>query len=103
MSYYILKNLEDKLPFIGHFHVAGLEGRGFPEEDGAIDYRSFFRSVPEDKFHGYVGMEFLTEHPEHDLALAAKRLSPIDPQNRKINWSSPDEGRADAGGTLFRF
>ena len=63
----------------------------------------FFRSVPEDKFHGYVGMEFLTEHPEHDLALAAKRLSPIDPQNRKINWSSPDEGRADAGGTLFRF
>ncbi len=69
-----LKNLEDKLPFIGHFHVAGLEGRGFPEEDGAIDYRSFFRSVPEDKFHGYVGMEFLTEHPEHDLALAAKQF-----------------------------
>ena len=67
-----LQELEKKLPYIAHFHVASLEGRKFPEPDGAIDYRAFFAAVPEGKFNGYVGMEFFPEDPERDLARAAE-------------------------------
>ena len=67
-----LQDLEKKLPYIAHFHVASLEGRKFPEPDGAIDYRAFFTAVPEGKFNGYVGMEFFPEDPERDLARAAE-------------------------------
>ena len=67
-----LQDLEKKLPYIAHFHVASLEGRKFPEPDGAIDYRAFFAAVPEGKFNGYVGMEFFPEDPERDLARAAE-------------------------------
>ena len=67
-----MKNLEEKLPYIAHFHVAGLEGRAFPSKNGAIDYKAFFKAVPDDKYHGYIGMEFLTGNPELELDLAAK-------------------------------
>lgn len=70
-----LRDLERKLPYIAHFHVASLEGRKFPEPDGAIDYRAFFAAVPEEKFNGYVGMEFFPTDSEADLARAAKLFS----------------------------
>ena len=67
-----LRDLEKKLPYIAHFHVASLEGRKFPEPDGAIDYRAFFAAVPDERFEGYVGMEFFPADSEQDLARAAK-------------------------------
>lgn len=67
-----LKDLELKLPYIAHFHVAALEGRAFPAGEGAIDYKAFFDAVPDELFRGYVGMEFLTKKPEIELGLAAR-------------------------------
>ncbi|MPN19229.1 hypothetical protein SDC9_166595 [bioreactor metagenome] len=66
-----LRNLEEKLPYIAHFHVASLEGRKFPEPDGAIDYKAFFAAVPEGRFRGYVGMEFFPADSGRDLTRAA--------------------------------
>lgn len=65
------KNLDKKLPYIGHFHVADLDGRTFPREKGGIDYKAFLKAIPDEAYDGYVGMEFLTESPETELDLAA--------------------------------
>ena len=69
-----MKDLDRKLPYIAHFHVADLDGRTFPRPDGAIDYKAFFNAIPDNAFSGYVGMEFLTEKPEIELDLAAKQF-----------------------------
>ncbi len=67
-----LLNLADKLPHIGHFHVAALEGRKYPAADLAIDYRKFFSAIDDADYCGFVGMEFLTDNSYEELAAAAK-------------------------------
>lgn len=65
-----LVNLRNKLPYIGHFHVAALEGRRCPGVGQAIDYRKFFTVVDDVEYQGFVGMEFLTDKPYEELAIA---------------------------------
>ena len=65
----LLDGLDAKLPMISHFHIAGLNGRGFPAEDDATDYRAILRAIPEGRYSGFMGMEFLPkDDPLKELA-----------------------------------
>ena len=67
----LLDGLDAKLPWIGHLHVAALEGRGFPAPDGAIDYPAILRAVRAAGYRGCFGMEFVSPDPLRDLEKAA--------------------------------
>lgn len=60
----------ENLPWIGHFHIAGSQTRGYPAQDGAIDYRALIREAHRAGYRGYWGVEFLTrdEDPQQLLA-----------------------------------
>ncbi|MGI6496921.1 MAG: TIM barrel protein [Kiritimatiellia bacterium] len=66
----LLDGLEEKLPWIAHFHVAALHGRTFPGEDNGIDYPAILRALASNRYDGYVGMEFIASDPLPELERA---------------------------------
>jgi len=60
----------ENLPWIGHFHIAGSQTRGYPSLEGPIDYRKVIREAHKAGYRGYWGVEYLpgSEDPRQSLA-----------------------------------
>ncbi len=65
----ILENLD----LIGHIHIAGAPGRGFPGDDQEIDYRGLIRAIHNAGYDGFIGHEFVPSgDPLEELAAAVR-------------------------------
>ncbi len=53
----LLRHVQDCLPWIGHFHSAGSQSRGYLE-DGEIAYPYVFRKIKEMGYEGCIGLEY---------------------------------------------
>jgi hydroxypyruvate isomerase len=63
-------DLERHFDWIGHFHVAGVPGRGRPDQ-GELDYVSILEIIHSRGYAGFIGLEFFpTGDPEIELLAA---------------------------------
>lgn len=74
----VAKSMLTYLPLIGHLHVAGDPGRGFPGPGQTIDYPALVRTVTKAGYTGYWGQEFMPKgdvmqevREAHDIFAAA--------------------------------
>jgi len=68
----VIEDIVSNLDIIGHLHVAGSPGRGYPGEGQEIDYPIIVREVVGAGYEGFWGMEFLPEgDPNDELERAA--------------------------------
>jgi hydroxypyruvate isomerase len=65
----VIRNIGKALPWIGHFHTAGVPGRHELDDNQELHYRGICRAISAGGYNLYVGHEF---HPKGD-ALAALR------------------------------
>ncbi|MHC4713414.1 MAG: TIM barrel protein [Planctomycetota bacterium] len=67
----ITADIRDNLDLIGHIHVAGAPGRGFPGDEQEIDYRGIIRAIHAAGYGGFIGHEFMPSgDPLEELAAA---------------------------------
>jgi hydroxypyruvate isomerase len=53
----IIDTITKHIHLIGHFHVAGVPGRGVPS-DGELNYRAIFSAIRHLSYDGYIGLEY---------------------------------------------
>lgn len=56
----ILSNIERYMPWIGHFHCAGVPGR-HELVGGELDYKTIFKRIADSEYNGYIGLEFFPQ------------------------------------------
>ncbi len=61
--------------WIGHFHAAGVPGRG-PLVGGELDYRSIFSRIERGGYKGFVGLEYLPQGREESSLAEALAGAP---------------------------
>jgi sugar phosphate isomerase/epimerase len=67
----VLRRIRKYAGLIAHVHVAGVPGRGEPDDFQEINYRAVMRTLLEVKYTGYVGHEFIpTRDPAQSLSEA---------------------------------
>ena len=69
----VLADILGNLEYIAHLHIAG-DGRRFPGEKGAIDYRSIVKQVTAAGYKGFWGQEFLAPPDPYPELESAARL-----------------------------
>jgi len=55
----VIRRLRQYRDYIGHYHVAGVPGRGEPDETQEINYPAVMRAILETGYTGYVSQEFI--------------------------------------------
>ena len=55
----IIARIKEFHPFIGHYHTAGVPGRGELDDAQEINYPPIMRAIVETEYKGYVGQEFI--------------------------------------------
>jgi hydroxypyruvate isomerase len=55
----IISRIKEFHPFIGHYHTAGVPGRGELDDAQEINYPPIMRAILETGYKGYVGQEFI--------------------------------------------
>lgn len=55
----IITRIKEFHPFIGHYHTAGVPGRGELDDTQEISYPAIMRAIVETGYKGYVGQEFI--------------------------------------------
>lgn len=55
----VITRLKQHAPFIGHYHTAGVPGRGEIDDTQEINYRPIMQAIVETGYKGYVGQEFI--------------------------------------------
>ncbi len=53
----LIANLTRYIPFIGHFHAAGVPGR-HELVGGELDYQAIFQAIDATGYQGFVGLEY---------------------------------------------
>lgn len=64
----ILATIEKNLPWIGHFHAAGVPGRG-EVFGGELDYRAILAKIESLGYDGAFGLEYFPKLEDHGLSL----------------------------------
>jgi len=70
----IIATILEYLPWIGHFHCAGVPGR-HELVGGELDYGSIFRAIDEAGYDGYIGLEFSSERGDDEALREAMDLA----------------------------
>lgn len=73
----IIDTIRKYISLIGHFHVAGVPGRGTPTE-GELNYNAIFSAIHNTSYDGYIGLEYEPAGDEEQslkkvMKLAGKR------------------------------
>jgi hydroxypyruvate isomerase len=55
----VITRLKQHAPFIGHYHTAGVPGRGEIDDTQEINYPPIMKAIVETGYQGYVGQEFI--------------------------------------------
>jgi len=55
----IITRIKEFHPFIGHYHTAGVPGRGELDDSQEISYPAIMRAIVETGYKGFVGQEFI--------------------------------------------
>lgn len=55
----VITRLKQHAPYIGHYHTAGVPGRGEIDDTQEINYRPIIQAIVETGYQGYVGQEFI--------------------------------------------
>ncbi len=66
----VIRRIRQYQDFIGHYHTAGVPGRGELDEDQELNYPAIMRAILETGYTGYVAQEFI---PTWDDKLGALR------------------------------
>lgn len=64
----LLATIERSLQWIGHFHAAGVPGRGELYE-GELDYRAIIRRIARAGYQGAFGLEYFPQLDDHAMSL----------------------------------
>ncbi len=69
----IITRIRQYLPYIGHYHTAGVPGRNEIDENQEVNYPAIMRVIAETGFSGYVAQEFIpTRDPMQSLGEAVR-------------------------------
>jgi len=60
----LIRNIQTKLPYIGHFHTAGNPGRKDMDDQQEIYYPAIMRALAQTDFDGFVSHELGTKHKD---------------------------------------
>jgi len=55
----VITRLRQNAPYIGHYHTAGVPGRGEIDETQEINYAPIMKAIVETGYRGYLGQEFI--------------------------------------------
>jgi hydroxypyruvate isomerase len=55
----LITRIKDCAPFIGHYHTAGVPGRGELDNAQEINYTAVMNAIADTGYKGYVGQEFI--------------------------------------------
>ncbi len=66
----IIRTIQENMQWIGHFHTAGVPGRGDFDDKQELNYRGICRAIAESGYNYYVGHEF---RPKGDVIAALKQ------------------------------
>lgn len=55
----VITRLKQHAPYVGHYHTAGVPGRGEIDDTQEINYRPIMQAIVETGYKGYVGQEFI--------------------------------------------
>ena len=55
----VITRIKKHAPFIGHYHTAGVPGRGEIDDTQEINYPPIMKAIVETGYRGYVGQEFI--------------------------------------------
>ncbi len=69
----VIRRIQQYHPLIGHYHTAGVPGRGELDETQEINYPAIMRVIADTGYTGYVAQEFIPtwEDPVHALRHSA--------------------------------
>jgi len=65
----VIRRIRQYKDYIGHYHVAGVPGRGEPDDTQEINYPPVMRAILETGYTGYVSQEFIPTWPDKLAAL----------------------------------
>ena len=65
----VIRRIGQYKEFIGHYHIAGVPGRGEPDETQEINYPAVLRAILATGYTGYVSQEFIPTWPDKLAAL----------------------------------
>ena len=65
----VIRHLRQYKDVIGHYHTAGVPGRGELDETQELNYPAIVRAIVETGFQGYLAQEFLPTWPDRVKAL----------------------------------
>jgi hydroxypyruvate isomerase len=65
----VIRRLRRYKDYIGHYHTAGVPGRGELDDTQEINYRAVMRAILETGYKGYVAQEFIPTWPDKAAAL----------------------------------
>jgi hydroxypyruvate isomerase len=55
----IITRIKEFHPYIGHYHTAGVPGRGELDDTQEINYPPIMKAIADTNYQGYVGQEFI--------------------------------------------
>src|SRR5438445_11165560 len=55
----LIARIKEFHPFIGHYHTAGVPGRGELDDAQEINYAAVMKTIADTGYKGYVGQEFI--------------------------------------------
>ena len=65
----VIRRLRTYKEYIGHYHTAGVPGRGELDENQELNYPAILRAILETGYQGYVAQEFIPTWPDPVMAL----------------------------------
>ncbi len=73
----VITRLKQHAPFIGHYHTAGVPGRGEIDETQEINYPPIMKAIVETGYKGYVGQEFIPVRKPVSSLIEAVRMCDV--------------------------
>lgn len=65
----VIRRIRQYKDYVGHYHIAGVPGRGEPDETQEIYYPAVMRAILATGYTGYVSQEFIPTWPDKLAAL----------------------------------
>ena len=65
----VIRRIRDYHPYIGHYHTAGVPGRGELDEDQEVNYPAVMRAILQTGYTGFVAQEFIPTWEDKIAAL----------------------------------
>ena len=73
----IIQTIRDTHPFIGHYHTAGVPGRGELDATQELNYPAIMQAIAATGYRGYVGQEFVPKGDPIAALQAAYQLCSV--------------------------